>query len=212
MSSGWRRSLLREAVRCSPRGLRCHRTPGRARCPRQPSSAPSDVPPPAWWPRAPSGRRPRPARCGPSRPLPVTDPTPELWRRRRSGGLTTGTLRGRTEVGQAVKKMENSWWIENYCLCCRLTFEYQTLRRTCVSSFMGAASSLPPVRPIQSRNFSLNRDVSLCSETQPNNAQLGRPSPLLSTQAETQWNTLFGFDALNCDTPYGQKCVDIHVP
>ncbi len=46
MSSGWRRSLLREAGRCSLCGFHCRQTPGRARCPQKLFSAPSDLHPP----------------------------------------------------------------------------------------------------------------------------------------------------------------------
>lgn len=113
-SSGWRRSLLREAVPCSPRESHCHQTPERARCPQLLFSAPSDLLPLAWWPRAPSARPPRPARCGPRRPPPATDPPPEPWRHRRSGGLMMGTRTGRTELGRAVrrwKRARNDFWV-----------------------------------------------------------------------------------------------------
>jgi len=36
----------------------------------------------------------------------------------------------------------------------------------------------------QSRNFSLNRAVSLCSDKRPNRVQLGRPSPCLENHTE----------------------------
>lgn len=47
-------------------------------------------------------------------------------------------------------------------------------------------SSAAPFLHVQSRNFSLKRAVSLCSETQPSKAQSGRPSPFLRTEDTPQ--------------------------
>lgn len=115
-SSGWRRSRPREAVPCSPREFHCRQTPGRARCRLRPCWASSDVLPPAWWRRDPSGHRPRPARCGPDRLLPATGPTPEPWRRRGPGGLTLGRRTGKLELGQTVEKgsRQFKWLNEDY--------------------------------------------------------------------------------------------------
>lgn len=47
-------------------------------------------------------------------------------------------------------------------------------------------SSAAPFLHVQSRNFSLKRAVSLCSEMQPSKAQSGRPSPFLRTEDTAQ--------------------------
>lgn len=47
-------------------------------------------------------------------------------------------------------------------------------------------SSTAPFLHVQSRNFSLKRAVSLCSEMQPSSAQSGRTSPFLRTEDTAQ--------------------------
>lgn len=191
-SSGWRKSLLHEAVPYSPQEFHCHQTPGRARCQQQPASAPSDVLPPRWWLHNPSGHQPQPVRYGSIHPRPPTSLTLELWHRRAKGSpmmrmqVTKTDLRWTVQRQTAGRMLE---WLfshpdmstdDDIAVHSWISITLHRLEKlTCVSSLAAAASSWPPLLPAQSRNFSLNRDVSLCSETQPNSAQLGRPSPLL---------------------------------
>lgn len=97
-------------------------------------SAPSDVHPPAGRLPVPSGCQPRPAPGGPSRLLPVTDPTLEPWCHKHSGGLITRAQNWRAEGAVKRRKTEikgaslcfwkscvlqDELWDEPVCPCLR---------------------------------------------------------------------------------------------
>lgn len=184
MSSGWGRHLLREAARCSLREFHSHQTPGRATSSPNTFVAPSYVRHPGSPLRDPSRCQPQPTRCGPNHRLPGSDLTPALWRHRCSGGVMMRTQTGRTELGQTEEKIEGEFIFE---FCDGGWWKHWSVKWTW-ASVPGIPSSTPPVLLLQSKNFSLNRIVSSCSETHPSSAQLGRPSPLLKTQLKPDIN------------------------